>query len=224
MRLGSALAFPLLDGHWFRKVLIPACLLLVPVIGPVGVLGWAFEVCRRVIGRQPEELPDLDFGKNFSDGVRLCAMILVYCIPLFLAAGLGALIASSFFLSEQDTAAASVALVFCSLECAILWMAIGTGLFVSAAIGLCASAGDFRKAFRPGEVIHLLRIAPTAYLESVLAYFPLALLGFSGSLICLVGILFTGAYFAASGFHLIGQAYLAAQSHRGAPSASATVP
>lgn len=217
MRFGYSLTFPVRDGRWFRKVFLPACLLLVPVLGPLVVLGWGFEVCRRVVGRQPEELPSLDFGRNASDGLRLCAVILVYCIPLFVAAGLGVLIASPFFLSEKDTAAATVASVLCGVECGILLIAVAEALLISAAIGHCASEGNFRKAFRMGEVVRLLRDAPVAYLLTILAFFPLAVLGLSGSLICLVGLFFTGAYFAASAFHLIGQAYLVAQSRRVSP-------
>jgi hypothetical protein len=224
MRFGYSLSFPVRDSHWFRKVFLPACLLLVPVLGPLVALGWGFEVCRRVVGRQTEELPDLDFGRNASDGLRLFAILLIYCIPLFVTAGLGVLVASPFFLSEQDTAAATVASVLCGTECAVLLIALAEALLLSAAIGHCASEGNFRKAFRLGEVIRLLRAAPAAYLLAILAYFPLAVLGLLGSLICLVGLFFTEAYFTASAFHLIGQAYLAAQSRREPPAAPTAAP
>lgn len=71
MRFGYSLTFPMLDEHWFRKIFLPACWLLVPLLGWISVLGWACEVCRRAAGAQPDELPALNFRRNISDGSNL---------------------------------------------------------------------------------------------------------------------------------------------------------
>jgi hypothetical protein len=216
MRFGYSLTFPVHDNRWFRKIFLPACLLLVPLLGLAAVLGWACEVCRRVIGGASEELPPLDFSRNLSDGIRIAGILAIYYLPVLVAAMVGAALVSPFFLSGKDAAAGGVAAAMCALECVILLLAMGVGLLATAAIGRYASGEKFGFVLRPMESVRLIRTAPAAYLMTLLAFFPLALLAFSGGLICLAGAFFTGAYAAASAFHLIGQAYLAARSRRGA--------
>jgi hypothetical protein len=192
-------------------------MLLVPLLGWLVVLGWACEVCRRVVGGQSEVLPALDFKRNVGDGIRIGGILVIHCLPVLVAVILGGWLVSPLFLSEKDAAAGGVASVMCALECGILLLSMGDGLLAIAAVGRYASGENFGRVLRPGESLRLLRSAPAAYLLTLLAYFPLALLAFSGTLICLVGVSFTGAYFTASAFHLIGQAYLAARSRRNPP-------
>jgi hypothetical protein len=163
----------------------------------------------------------LDFRRNVSDGIRICGILLIYSLPALVAAVAGGLLVSPYFLSEKDAAAAGVASAFCAIECVILLIAMVDGLLISAAIGRYAAGEKFGGALRPGGSLRLIRSAPGAYLVALLGFFPLALLALSGSLICLIGSFFTGAYAAASAFHLIGQAYLIARSRPGGPAASA---
>ncbi len=217
MRFGYALTFPVHDDHWFRKILLPACWLLVPVLGIVSVLGWACEVCRRAAGGQSEELPALNFRRNVSDGIRICGILLIYCLPLLVAAVAGGWFVSPLFLSEKDAAAAGVDLLLCAVECVLLLVAMADGLLISAGIGRYAAGEKFSSALRPGGSLRLIRSAPGAYLLTLLGFFPLTLLALSGSILCLIGSFFTGAYAAASAFHLIGQAYVLARSRPEAP-------
>jgi hypothetical protein len=221
MRFGYSLTFLFHDDHWFRKIFLPAIWLLVPVLGLVSVLGWACEICRRVVGGQSEELPALDFRRNVSDGIRICGILLIYSLPVLIVAVAGGLLASPYFLSEKDAIAAGVTSTLCAIECVILLIAMADGLLISAAIGRYASGEKFSSVLRPGGSLRLIRSAPSAYLFALLGFFPLALLALSGSLICLIGSFFTSAYAAASAFHLNGQAYLVARSRPSGPVASA---
>ncbi len=217
MRFGYSLTFPLRDNRWFRKIFISACVLLIPVLGALVVLGWGCEICRRVIGGQPEELPALNFDRNLSDGFRIAGILLVYMLPLLLAAALGGWLVSPFFLSEKETAAGGVAAVLCALECGLLLLATADGMLATAAVGRYAGGENFLRTLRPGDAFRLVRSAPAAYLLTVVAFFPLALMALAGSVICLVGAFFTGSYFTASAFHLVGQAHLVARSRRATP-------
>jgi hypothetical protein len=221
MRFGYSLTFPVRDNRWFRKIFLPACVLLIPFLGVLVVLGWGGDVCRRVIGGQSEELPALDFDRNLSDGFRIAGILLVYMLPLLLAAALGGWLVSPLFFSEKDAAAGGVAAVLCALECGLLLIAAVDGMLATAAVGRYAGGENFLRTLRPGDTFRLVRSAPAAYLLTVAAFFPLALMASAGSLICLVGAFFTGAYFTASAFHLIGQACLAARSRRAAPESPA---
>jgi hypothetical protein len=219
MRFGYALTFPVHDNRWFRKILLPAVLLLVPVLGVLVLLGWGCDICRRVAAGQSEELPALNITRSVSDGIRIAGILLVYSLPLLLAAGVGAWAVSPFFLSEKNSAAGGVAAAMCALECGMLLLSMGDGLLVTAAVGRFASGEQFRRVLRPGESLRLLRSAPAAYFLTLLAFFPLTLLALSGSLVCLVGAFFTSAFAGASAFHLIGQAYRIARARPIAPAA-----
>jgi hypothetical protein len=221
MRFGYSLTFPVRDEHWFRKIILPACWLFVPLLGMISVFGWACEVCRRAADAQTEELPALDFRRNISDGIRICALLILYGLPLIAAVALGGALASPLFLSEKDAAAAGVASALCAIECGLLLIALADGLLVSAAIGRYASGESFRAALAPGESLRLLRSAPGAYLLALLAAIPLGLLALSGGLICLVGSFVTGVYASASAFHLIGQAHRIASLNRNRPAVAA---
>lgn len=212
MRFGYSLTFPIHDGHWFRKIFLPAILLLVPLLGPVVVLGWGCEVCRRAIEGKSEELPDLDFRKNLSDGIRVLGLLVLHGLPVLVAAGAGALLASPYFVSQKDSAAAGVAAALCAIECVGLLITLALAALASAAIGRYAAGENLGAALRPIGSLRLLRSAPGAYLLTLLGYVPLALLALSGGLICLIGACFTGAYATASAFHLIGQAYRSGRS------------
>jgi hypothetical protein len=220
MRFGYSLTFPFQDEHWFRKIFLPAIFLLIPLFGLIVVFGWAGEVCRRVIEGKTEELPALDFRRNVSDGIRIGGILLLYLLPVLVAVIAGGLLASPIFLSEKDSPAAGVATTLCAIECVLLLIALADSFLISAAIGRYAAGENFSAALRPGESFRLIRSAPGAYLQTLLGYFPLALLAFSGGLICLIGAFFTGAYAASSAFHLIGQAHRIARSR----SAGGTIP
>ncbi len=214
MRFGYSLTFPVRDEHWFRKIILPACWLFVPLLGMISVAGWGCEICRRAAGAQAKELPALDFRRNLSDGIRICALLILYGLPLLVAVVLGGALASPLFLSEKDAAAAGVASALCAIECGFLLIALADGLLVSAAIGRYAAGKSFRAALAPRKSLRLLRCAPGAYLAALLGAFPLALLALSGGLICLVGSFVTGVYASASAFHLVGQAHRIANSRR----------
>jgi hypothetical protein len=221
MRFGYSLTFPFHDEHWFRKIFLAGCWLLVPLFGMIPVLGWACEICRRAAAAQAEELPALNFRRNLSDGIRIAGILILYALPLLVAAILGGALASPIFLSEQNTAAAGVASLLCAIECAVLLIALADGLMISAAIGRYAAGEPFRAALGLRKSFRLVRSAPGAYLLALLGAFPLTLLALSGGLICLVGAVFTGAYAAASAFHLIGQAQRIARSRQDKPEGAA---
>jgi Protein of unknown function (DUF4013) len=220
MQLGSALTFPLRDARWFRKLLGPALLLIIPFLGGIVAAGWALEICRKVIRKDPDCLPDMNFRKNAADGLRTWIIFLAYGIPVYLFLCAGSLIVFPLFVSEKDVSPASVLALMCGIEFLILVIAFLAAVFASAAAGNFAARGSLGAAFHFREVFCLVRSAPQAYLLLAPIYLLLTILASLGALVCFIGLFFTTAYAAAVGFSLMGQAYALAGSRRD-PSESA---
>jgi hypothetical protein len=214
MQLGSALTFPMRDAHWFRKIVIPALLQFIPVLGGIVTAGWALEICRRVIRKDSDSLPGLNFGRNLADGLRVLVIFLAYGIPVYLFLCAGSWIILPLFTSEKDVSPGSVLVLMCGVEFIILLVAGLAAVFASAAAGNFAVQGNLGSAFRFREVFGLVQSAPKAYFLLAPVYLLLAILACLGVLICFVGLFFTTAYAAAASFHLMGQAYALASSRR----------
>jgi len=62
MNFGTAFTFPFQAPDWLKKVAIVALLSLIPVIGQLFLLGWAFDITHRVIHNETNLFLDPDFG------------------------------------------------------------------------------------------------------------------------------------------------------------------
>ena len=80
MNFGQAFTYVFEDPDWAKKLLIPALVSLIPIIGQLVVLGWMLEVTRRVIQQNPRPLPELDFGRQLGEGFKGFIIGLVYAL------------------------------------------------------------------------------------------------------------------------------------------------
>jgi hypothetical protein len=206
MDFGLAFTFPFRDPDWLKKIVIIGLVGLIPIIGQIVVMGWAFEISRRVIRGDFQPLPDLDFGEQLGKGFQVWLIYLVYLIPIILV---------TIPLAVVDTLATNAGgntqnvVAFFSVCCsAIIFL---YGLFVAfvvpAAIGRCADKGNLGAAFKFAEVFALVRAAPTAFLMVLLGVFVAGFIAPLGSILCVIGVLLTAVYAQAIIFHLTGQAY-----------------
>ena len=62
MNLGLAFSYVFKDKEWFKKILMPALCMLIPVVGQFVVIGWGLKITKRVIdGYEEDALPNLEF-------------------------------------------------------------------------------------------------------------------------------------------------------------------
>ncbi len=205
MQFGRALAFPFEDDNWFKKVLLPAAFLIIPILGMLVTTGWSLEICRRVIRNRTAALPDMEFRRNLTDGLSVWGIMLICLIPFGLWLGLGGIAGS--LMGAAKEAAGDYDLIWWGIECVALVLALAAAVWITAAIGRLADTGTFRSAFMIREVFSAIRSAPAVFIIATLSWIPLGLLAVSGTAICCVGAFFTSAFAAASAFHLAGQAY-----------------
>jgi hypothetical protein len=207
MHWRDALRFPLADEHWFRKILFPALLLFVPVIGWLILAGWGLEISRRVIRADPEALPPLRFRQNLRDGAGVWCIGLAGSLPVLFWLAIGSILSAVIFPGVIESNRAWFDAFWWGVESIAPALLLAGGMFSAAAAGRFAATGIFRTAFELPGISRMIRRAPGEFALAAAGIIPLAVFSALGTLICGVGALFTAAYAAAVGFHLAGRAY-----------------
>jgi hypothetical protein len=225
MDIGKAFTFAFDDPDWLKKLGIGALLMIIPIFGWLVVAGWGIEITRRMITHDPQPLPDWnDFGGNFMKGLQVFVIGFVYMLPLIIVVGCPAtllgILAANTNSSDSNSIAGIMSVLNLCFGCIGVIYGILAGFVMPAAIGKFADTGQMGAAFRFGEVIKLVRVAPSAYLMVLVGMLLVSLLGnIIGTVICVVGVLITGVYSTAVNSHLFGQAYNVATSLSGGRSA-----
>lgn len=212
MEFGKAFSFQFQDPDWVKKLLIAAAIMLIPVIGQITVAGWAFEVTRRVIRQDPTPLPDWsEFGNHLIKGLLLSVINLVYALPILIIGGCPIAIVAIANPDNSNIITIVSSCVGCIFAIYILLMMF----LVPAAIGNYAATDQFGSAFRLKEVFGLVRAAPTAYLLVLLGSLVASIIASAGSIVCVIGVVATGAYALTITGHMQGQAHNAAKANQG---------
>jgi len=222
MDFGSAFSFVFQDPDWLKKIGIAGLVFLIPLAGPIILMGWGLEITRRVINNDPVPLPAWDdLGDFLSKGFQSFVISFAFALPIILvvACGQGLSIGLAVATSNSDSNVLGSLAVIISLcmTCFIILFAVAAGFIIPAAQGNLAATGELGAAFRFREILELVRAAPGPYvmviLGIILANLVLAPLG---SVTCGIGLLFTTAYTTALSGNLIGQAYNTAHKARSA--------
>jgi hypothetical protein len=207
MQFGKAFSFVFEDEDWVMKTIIAALVSLIPIIGQITVLGWGLEVTKRVIRNDPNPLPDWsDFGGHIVKGIMAWVIGFVYVLPLIILYACPIIIIAA---AQNDDTIASVGWV--CFSCLTFIYVVLLMFVLPAALGNYAAKDELSAAFRFGEVFGLVRVAPGAYLLTILGALIAGIIAPLGMILCFVGVLWTQAYAVLINSHLWGQAYNEAQ-------------
>jgi hypothetical protein len=218
MDFGKAFSYPFQDADWAKKIIIPAVVLLIPILGQIIVLGWMLDITRRVIRQDPNPLPDLDFGKNLVDGFKGFVISLVYAIPAIIFSLPPAILPALMDPNNGSDSGAFAAIISIVALCCyglLTLYSIGLAFIVPAAMGNFIAHEDLGAGFRFGEVFSLIRSAPGAYLLVLVGVLISGFIGSLGIIACGIGVVLTYAYAMTVNGHLYGQAYNEATQNRG---------
>lgn len=217
MNFAQAFTYVFEDPDWTKKLLIPALVALIPLIGQIVVIGWMLELTRNVIQRSPRPLPNLDFGRQLGEGFKGIIISLVYTIPIIIL--VIPIIIVSTMLTGQDmdagTATTLITVVSLCFGGLIFLYSILMAFVLPAAFGNYAASGNLGAAFRFQEVFGLLRAAPGAYLLALLGIIVAGFVAGLGTIVCVIGMFATLVYSQAIMGHLYGQAYLEGTKNKG---------
>lgn len=81
----KAISFPFDDEEWLKKLGLGVLIQFIPIAGQFALLGWSFELAKRVKNNDPVPLPDWsDFGSKLGKGFMLSLAVLIYQLPTFI--------------------------------------------------------------------------------------------------------------------------------------------
>lgn len=209
MDFGKAFTFVFDDPDWLRKVAINALIGLIPIVGQIYLLGWGLEVAKRVATRSPEPLPDIDFGTYLMHGFRAFVVSLVYTAPIWVIGLIFGILSAVLSGLDPDLANALAAIGGICFGIFGLVFGLLLGVLLPAALTRTAMFGSIKAGLDFGKAWGLLRAAPGAWVLAFLGTFVAGFLAsFVGTIACVIGIIFTMAYYQAVMGHFYGQAYL----------------
>jgi hypothetical protein len=215
MDFSAPFGFPFKDQNWFQKLLIPGLIMLIPIVGLFYVLGWGLEITLQIIRGEPLVIPETDFGKFLTRGLKLFVISLVYSIPamIFQIPNTAAnLLASSS--SNSDSAAAMASVIMAVSACSGLLnmlYSLALAFILPAIYGMfLVNNEEISAGFRFGEIFALAKKAPTAFLLALVGYLIAEMIGGLGVIACVVGLIVTIPYSILIISHFYGQAYLEA--------------
>jgi hypothetical protein len=212
MDFALAFSFPFKDQQWFKKLVVPGLVSLIPVIGQFFIVGFGLNVAKRIIEKNPESLPELDFGGDLKRGFMSFVIGLGYSLPLIVLALIFGIImvAIGGLAGDGNSDTAGILGVVMGAGFGIISILYGilVAFFTSAAMGnFLAKGEELGAAFRIKEIWGFLKTAIVPYLLVIVGGIAANLIGSLGSIICAVGLLVTMPYAMAVYGHFIGQAY-----------------
>lgn len=208
MDFGLAFSFVFKDKDWFKKISILSLVALIPIVGQFVLYGWMMKIARKVMDKNLDSLPEMEFGEDLTRGFMGWVISLVYLLPIWLIYGLIIIftMAGSYSGYEQTTDGVTSVVGFCG---GLFMIAYGLliGLVLPAAFTKYLEKNSLGDAFNFGEVFKMVTKNPGTYLIVLLGTLAAGFIVPFGLIACLIGVMWTATYAMAVQGHLYGQAY-----------------
>ncbi len=195
----GAFKFLFQDANALNNILIGAVMNLIPILGPIVLMGWHCEILQRLVKGHPKPIPKLDFNDFLyflGRGVAPFVVTLIATLPMTLIvlvlmfAGMfgAALLGSALRLNEPG----KEFLLFGGLALGFLLfflLMIFFNIVVSAALVRAELTEDIGKSLDLGRVWRFARATWKDFLVAYLVFIPVAMIVmFAGMLVVFVGI------------------------------------
>ena len=211
MNFGLSFSYIFKDQDWFKKLLIPALCMLIPIVGWMVSLGWALKVARNVMDGVEEPLPELDFGGDILRGFFAFLISFIYSLPVSILSSISGWI-SNWQFTNNETALFGMGLVTAVIGLISFALGLVTTFLSLGAIANNIGKDDFGAAFRLGEVWRLVTANIGDWLLVLVGMLiAVGLIGPLGTIACIIGVILTMTYGLAVTGHMLGQAYVGAQ-------------
>lgn len=217
MDFARAFSYIFEDSEWLKKVGIAALVLLIPLVGPIAVLGWSLAVTKRLTEGQTTNL--LPGWENFSDhlmlGLKAFVVGFAYSLPVVLISSCVNLLP---LVAENMSGDAYEAMLMVSTVVSICFGCFGflygifLGLILPAAYARVAITGEIGAGFRFAEIFALVKAAIGAYVLVLIGSIAAGFVATLGLIACVIGVIFTAALSYAIMGHFYGQAYNVAKA------------
>ena len=211
MDIGKAFSFVFEDEEWVSKILIGGLIAVIPLVGPLAVMGYALKVAQNVAQGNPRPLPRWgQFGDHLMRGLYDLVIRLVYALPVLIVGALFACVAGlAGGGASSERAAERVGAVFGLLGICLvpimLVLGFAIALFAFGALGRFVATNSLGAALRIGEVVGMVRKGLGAWAMVLVVAILAGFVGSLGAIACGVGALFTGFYAQCVIGHALGQ-------------------
>ena len=205
MDIGKSFSFVFEDKKWIEKILIGGILMLVPILGSILMLGYGIQLVRNVREHDPEPLPTWDdWGTKISEGLKLFIIYLLWSLPLIILSLL--LLIPLAMAGDSDTGSAIASLFSLCFSCFAILYAIIVWLAAPGITIKFAETGEFSDGLKFGEILNFTKEHLGQIIVVILVTWLVYMIaGLIGSLLCLVGLLFTTFWASLVQYHLIAQ-------------------
>ncbi|HOE71017.1 MAG TPA: DUF4013 domain-containing protein [Brevefilum sp.] len=208
MNFGLAFSYVFKDKDWFKKILMPALCMLIPVVGQFVVIGWGLKITKRVIdGYEEDALPNLEFGADLKNGFLAAVIQTIYFIPIGIIIGIaGGML--SFGMSDEGALYTILMILGGCIGLVGLLLAILIAFLSVAGVANFVAKGVFGAAFRIKEVFGLVKKAFGSWLLYIIIQsLVVGIIAPLGAIACFVGVFLTAIFANAVNNHLLGQVY-----------------
>lgn len=194
------------DPDWIVKLLVTGLIGLIPIIGPIYIIGWMMEIAKRAETQTTHLLPEIDFGTFIRYGFKVLVMNLIYLIPVFVIALAMAFVAGGMMSTDNG---------FLNFVGAVFMFLFNTLIFIYALIMILVSLAGTIRIIDTGTVNSALdfkllyNMIMDNWVEFLIVFglhtIANSLIASAGTILCFVGVIFTTPYAYAASGHLIGQ-------------------
>ena len=217
-RIGDAFVWPVRDPEWPGKLLIIALTLLIPIVGAINALGWMLATLDRLRAGE-ERMAPANLG-YISRGFQLFVVQLAYGLAVA-AVALVIYLPAVLLAVSQGRGQANSGLIVLALFLNVLAFGVATigslvATFASPAFVLSTDSDGIAGGLNVRDVWHRSRANVTNTLIAGLMLIAASFVSSVGSIVCLVGILFTAAYAFAMQAWIYRSFELASKSESGA--------
>lgn len=211
MDFSTPFSFVFKDPNWIKKSAIAGLISLIPFVGSLYLLGWCLEVTRQIIKGENVTIPETDFGRFITRGLKAVVITIVYIFPVFLF--YIPIFIGSFVITSESSDAANTAIMAIS-SCSGIFAAAYSILFafvLPIVLGhFIANNEEIIVGFQFAKILTLVKKAPIAYLLVFIGSLIANMISGVGVIACVVGIVVTLPYSMLVRGHFYGQAYLEA--------------
>ncbi len=211
MNFGLSFSYIFKDQDWFRKLLIPALCMLIPIVGWMVSLGWALRVAKNVMDGVENPLPELEFGGDILRGFFAFLISFIYSLPVSILSTISGWV-SNWHFYNNDAAMLGMGLMTGVLGLVAFALGLVTTFLSLGAIANYIAKDDFGAAFRFGEVWRVVTANVGDWILVMVGMFiAVGLIGPLGTIACIIGVILTLTYGLAVTGHMLGQAYARSQ-------------
>jgi hypothetical protein len=204
MDIGRAFTFVFDDEDWIKKILIGGIVTIIPIVNFIAI-GYGLRVLRNVARGDAKPLPEWDdWGGDFVKGAMVFVAGIIYALPIIVLSIISAIITA--IASDAFGEVGGIGgLCILGVNCLNVLWAIAMALWMPAATIRYARSEQFGAFFEFSEIWALISNNLGTYGMAILVSIIAGIVGGLGTILCVVGVIFTSFYGTLVGMHAYGQ-------------------